>query len=96
MWWWKQWYGREILREGRVQKVWVTPRRLFYAVDGLVASTDLYWLQGGVDTQKGLFNRVVLLTNFVKTVSMVCLPYRAAVNQSDTAYKRRIKVERLT
>ena len=47
---------------------------LFYADDGMVASSDPAWLQGAFTALVGLFDRVGLRTNAGKTVSMVCHP----------------------
>ena len=47
---------------------------LFYAEDGMVASSDPKWLQGEFSTLVGLFNRVGLQNNAGKTVGMVCRP----------------------
>ena len=66
---------------------------LFYADDGMVASSDPRWLQGAFNTLVGLFYRVVLRTNVGKTVGMVCRPCQAAVNQSEVVYGRRITEE---
>ena len=52
-------------REGRHQSA------LFYADDGMVVSSDPAWLQGAFTALVGLFDRVGLLTNYRKTVSMV-------------------------
>ena len=45
---------------------------LFYADDGMVASSDPCWIQWAFDTLVSLFKRVSLRTNARKTVSMVC------------------------
>ena len=47
--------GRDIRREGRVGKGGATPWHIFYADDGMVASTDPDWLQGEFDTLTGIF-----------------------------------------
>ena len=44
------------------------------ANDGVVASTDLIWLQSEFNFLAGLFDRVGLQTNVRKTVGMVCRP----------------------
>ena len=44
---------------------------LFYADDGMVASSDPCWIQWAFDTVVSLFESVGLRTNFGKTVSMV-------------------------
>ena len=64
-------------REGRHQAA------LFYADDGMVASSDPRWLQWDFTTLVGLFDRVGLQTNVGKTVSMTCRPCPAAGNQSE-------------
>ena len=55
-------------KEGRHQA------SLFYADDGMVASSDLRWLQGEFNTLVGLFDRVGLRTNVGKTVGMFFRP----------------------
>ena len=59
----------------------------------MVASSDLLWLQGALNTLVGLFDRVGLRTNVGKTVGMVCRPCQAAGNQSEAVYGRRITGE---
>ena len=49
---------------------------ILYADNGMVASTDLGWLQTAFETLMGLFDRLVLKTNPAKTVGMVCHPCR--------------------
>ena len=53
-------------REGRHQAA------LFYADDGMLASSDPEWLQWDFTQLVGLFDRVGLKTNCKKTVSMTC------------------------
>ena len=43
----------------------------FYMLYGLVASTYPEWLQGEFDTLTGLFDRVGIRTNAIKTVGML-------------------------
>ena len=74
-------------KEGRHQAA------LFYAEDGMVASSDPRWLQGAFNTLVGLFDRLGLGTNFGKTVGMVCQPYQTADNLLEAAYGRRVTVE---
>ena len=57
---------RERGREGRHQAA------LFYADDGMLASSDPQWLQWVFTQLVGLFDRVGLNTNIRKTVSMTC------------------------
>ena len=71
-------------KEGRNQAA------LFYADDGIVASSDPRWLQGVFNTMVGLFDSLDLHTNVGKTVSIVCHPFQAAGNLSEAAYMRRI------
>ena len=66
---------------------------LFYADNGMVASSDPCWLQGAFNTLSGLFDRGVMRTNAGKTVGMFCRPYQAAGTQSEAAYGRRIMGE---
>ena len=44
---------------------------LFYADNGMVASSDPGWLQGAFNTLVGLFDRVGLQINVGKTVGTV-------------------------
>ena len=74
-------------QEGRHQNA------LFYADNGMVASSDPRWLQGEFSTLVGIYDRVGLRTNFRKTVSMVCPPCQAAGNQSEAVYGRQIMGE---
>ena len=55
-------------REGRHQAA------LFYVNDGMVVSLDPAWLPGSFTALVGIFDRVGLMTNIRKTVSMVCHP----------------------
>ena len=55
-------------REGQHQAA------LFYADDGMLASSDPQWLQWAFTQLVGLFDRVWLKTNCNKTVSMTCRP----------------------
>ena len=66
---------------------------LFYADDGMVASSDPQWLQGALNTLVGLFDRVGMQTNVGKTVGIVCHPCQAAGNLSKVAYGRRVTGE---
>ena len=52
-------------KEGRHQAT------LFYADDGMIASSDPRWLQWAFNALVSLFKRVDLRTNIRKTVSMV-------------------------
>ena len=69
---------------------------LFYAEDGMVASSDPRWLQWAFITLVGLFDRVGLNTNMGKMVSMTCRPCTVAGNQSEEAYGRKMTGEGLT
>ena len=51
---------------------------LFYAEDGMVASTDPGWIQLAFNTLTGVFDQLVLRLNVRKTVEMLCRPCRAA------------------
>ena len=53
---------------------------LFYADDGMIASSDTRWLQWAFTILVGLFDIVGLKTNQQKTVSMDCRPCSAAEN----------------
>ena len=74
----------ELGQEGRHQVA------LFYANNGMVASSDPAWLQGAFNALVGLFYRVGLKTNVGNTVGMVCHPCQAAGNITTAAYGRRI------
>ena len=66
-------------QEGRHQN------SLFYADNGMVASSDLRWLQGEFSTLVGLLERVGLQTNGGKTVGMICRPCQAEGTQLEVA-----------
>ena len=74
-------------KEGRYQA------DLFYADDGMVASSDPRWLQWAFNALVGLFERVVLCTNVVKMVRMTFRPCPAAGNQLEVAYGRKMTGE---
>ena len=78
---------RDLGKEGRHQVA------LFYADDGMVASSDPRWLQGAFNTLVGMFDKVGLWENVGKTVDMVCHPCQAAGNLSTAAYGRRVTGE---
>ena len=63
---------------------------IFYADDGMVASTDPRWIHTKFDTLTGIFDWLGMKTNVWKTVVMVCHPCRAAGVQSDEAYNRKM------
>lgn len=69
---------------------------LFYADDGLIASTDHSWLQTSLNLLTDLFSRVGLNTNTAKTKLMTCFPSASATPMSHHAYKRRMSGEGLT
>ena len=72
-------------REGRHQSA------VFYANDGMVVSLDPAWLQGAFSALVAIFNRVGLLTNVGKTVSMTCHPsWAGAGNRTEAAHSRRL------
>ena len=58
-------------REGRHQSA------VFYSDDSMVVSLDPAWHQGAFNALVAIFDRVGLLTNVGKVVSMVCHPCRA-------------------
>ena len=66
-------------REGRHQSA------VFYTDDGMVVSSDPAWLQDAFNALVSIFNRVGLLTNVRKMVSMVCHPCRAGASGSSGA-----------
>ena len=55
-------------KEGRHQN------DLFYTEDGMVASSDLWWIQGSFSNLVGLFHKFGLQTNIWKTFGIVCCP----------------------
>ena len=60
----------------------------------MVVSLDPAWLQGAFTALVGIFDRVGLITNVGKTVSMVCHPFQAgAGNRTEEAYGRSITGE---
>ena len=71
-------------QEGRHQNA------LFYIVNGMVASPDSKWLQGGFITLVGLFDRMGLNTNVGKTVGMVFRQCQAAGTRSEAVCGRRM------
>ena len=81
---------REREREGRHQAA------LFYSDDGMIASSDPQCLQWAFTQLVGLFDRVGLNTNTIKTVSMTCRPCTAAGNRLEEAYGRLMTGEGLT
>ena len=52
----------------------------------MVPSSEPKWLQGGFSTLVGLFDRVGVNTNVVKTFGMVCRPCQEAGTQSGVEY----------
>ena len=64
-------------KEGRHQAA------LFYADNGMVASSDPRWLQWAYNALVSLFERVGLRANVGKTVSMVCRTCQAEGTQSE-------------
>ena len=73
-------------REGRYQK------SLFYADDGMIASSDPGWQKGVFITLLRLFDWVGLRTNIGNIFGMVCRPWQAAGTQLEAAYKQRMTV----
>ena len=63
---------------------------LFYADDGMVASSVPHWIQWEFNALVGLFEFVGLRTNVGKTVIMVCRPCQAEGNQLEAAYGQKI------
>ena len=75
-------------REGQHQSA------IFYSDDGMVVSLDPTWLQGTFTALVAIFDRVGLITNVGKTVSMVCHPFQAGSgNRTEEAYGRRLTGE---
>ena len=63
---------------------------LFYANDGLIASTESACLQGAFNALTGIFDRVGIWTNEEKIVSMDCWPCHTPHVWSMDAYTRRV------
>ena len=64
---------------------------IFYVDDGMVVLSYPAWLQGAFTALVAIFDRLGLMTNVGKTVSMVCHPCQAgAGNQTEEACGRRI------
>ena len=78
---------------GDMRKKGRHPVALFYAYDGMVASSGPRWLQVAFNTLVGLFDRVILQKLFGKTVSMVSHPCQAAGNLSEAVYRRTVTGE---
>ena len=58
----------------------------FYADGGLVASTNLLWIQWSFDVLIGLFQRLGIQSNMVNIVAMVWYPGPIYGRQSTAAY----------
>ena len=63
---------------------------ILYADGGMVAFTNLGWLQTEFEMLTGLFDRVGLKKNVRKTMGVVCHPFRADGGRQDEAYNRRM------
>ena len=59
---------------------------LFWADNGMVASSDPRWIYGEFSTLVGLFNGVGLRNNVREKVGMVCHSCQTAGTQSEAAY----------
>ena len=67
---------------------------VFYADDGMVGATDPKWLQGAFSALVAIFDRVGLLTNVDKTVSMACQPcWVGSGNRTAEGHRRQITGE---
>ena len=65
----------------------VIHRNAFLFVDdGLVVSTDMFWLQVSFDTLAGFFDRLVIGENSSKIFGMLCRPCCAFGTQSEAVY----------
>ena len=70
---------------------------VFYADDGMVGATYPQWLQGAFSALVAIFDRVGLLTNVDKTVSMACQPcWAGSGNRTTDGYRRRVTGEGLS
>ena len=57
----------------------------------MVVSSDPAWIQGAFSALVAIFDRVGLLTNIKRKVSMVCHPcWAGAGNRTEEAYSRRV------
>ena len=65
----------------------------FNADDGLVVSTNPFWLQVSFNTLTRLFDRVRLPKHYANTVGMVFLPCRAVGTQLAAVYKKQVEGE---
>ena len=64
---------------------------VFYANNGMVVSSNPAWIQSAFNALVAIFNRLGLLNNIGKKVSMVCHPCRVgAGNRTKAAYSRRL------
>ena len=94
IWHWVHGVVKEVEAKGETGREGRHQTALFYTDGGMVASSEPAWLQGAFKALVGLFDRVGLLTNVGKTVSMVCHPCQgAAGNRTEEAYGRRITGE---
>ena len=66
---------------------------LFYMDNGMVALSDLQWLQGAFSILVDPFDRVGLQTNISKTFGIVCRLLQAAGTQSRVAFRRQMMEE---
>ena len=67
---------------------------VFYADDGMVGASDPKWLQGAFSALVAIFDRVGLLTNVDKIISMACQPCRAGSgNRTAEGYRGRVTGE---
>ena len=83
---WLQLATQEAERRGERGRERRHQAALFYADDGMIASSDPRWLQWAFTVLVGLFDRVGLRTNQQKTVSMTCRPCSTPGNRSETSY----------
>lgn len=63
---------------------------MFYADDGYISARDEAWLQEAATILTGLFRRVGLAANPVKTEAMICFPNSLPMHMSSAAYARRL------
>ena len=82
---WLQISTQEVERRGEQGREGRHQAALFYADNGMIASSDPRWLQWAFTVLVGIFGRVGLKTNQRKTVSMTCKPCSTPGNRSEAA-----------
>ena len=83
---WLQLATREAERRGERGRKGRHQAALFYTDDGMLASSDPWWLQSAFTILVVFFDGVGLKTNQRKTVSMTCRPCSTPGNRSEASY----------